>query len=104
MVIDNILYTILYDNSTVNSSIVNNILNTIWYEYDKLNIASDSRSLRHIKNANNEMNHHGNSRALRWIKNAAYQRKRRLDPARREEEQVANTAQRRIARAIFCCL
>ena len=44
------------------------------------------------------MNHHGDSRALRRIKNAANQRKRRQDPARREEEQVADTARRRIAR------
>jgi hypothetical protein len=41
----------------------------------------------------NVMNHHGDSRALRHIKNAANQRKRRQDPARREEEQVADTAQ-----------
>ncbi len=40
----------------------------------------------------NEMNHHGDSRALRRIKNAANQRKRRQDPARREAEQVADTA------------
>ena len=40
----------------------------------------------------NEMNHHGDSRALRRTKNAAYQRKRRQDPARREAEQVADTA------------
>ncbi len=38
------------------------------------------------------MNHHGDSRALRRIKNAANQRKRRQDPARREAEQVVNTA------------
>ncbi len=40
----------------------------------------------------NVMNHHGDSRALRRIKNAANQRKRRQDPERREEEQVADTA------------
>ena len=57
-----------------------------------LNIASDSRALWGIKNADNEMNHHGDSRALRRIKNSANQRKRRKDPARRDEEQVANTA------------
>ena len=39
------------------------------------------------------MNHHGDSRALRRIKNAANQTKRRQDPARREAEQVVNTAQ-----------
>ena len=38
------------------------------------------------------MNHHGDSIALRRIKNADNQRKRRQDLARREEEQVANTA------------
>jgi hypothetical protein len=83
--------------STVNICIVNNIF-LYAILYDILNIASDSRSLWHIKNTNNEMNHHGNSRALRRIKNAANQRKRRQDPARREEEQVADTARRRIAR------
>ncbi len=46
----------------------------------------------------NEMNHHGDSRALRRIKNAANQRKRHPDPARREAEQVADTAWRHIAR------
>ena len=46
----------------------------------------------------NEMNHHGDSRALRCIKNAANQRKRRRDHARREAENVADTARRRIAR------
>ncbi len=40
----------------------------------------------------NVMNHCGDSRELRRIKNAANQRKRRQDPARREEEQVADTA------------
>ncbi len=40
----------------------------------------------------NEMNHHGDSKALRRIKNAANQRKRCQDPARREAEQVVNTA------------
>ena len=30
-----ILYAILYDMSTVNSSIVDNILNTIWYEISR---------------------------------------------------------------------
>ena len=44
------------------------------------------------------MNHHGDSRALRCIKNAVNQRKRRQDPARREAEKVADTAQWRIAR------
>ncbi len=40
----------------------------------------------------NVMNHHGDSRALRRIKNAANQRKICQDSARREEEQVADTA------------
>jgi hypothetical protein len=44
------------------------------------------------------MNNHGDSRALRRIKNAANQRKWRQDPARREEQQVADIARRRIAR------
>ena len=44
------------------------------------------------------MNHHGDSRALRCIKNAANQRKRRQDPARREAENVADTARQHIAR------
>ncbi len=44
------------------------------------------------------MSPHGDSRALRRIKDADNKRKRRQDPARREEEQVANTAQWRIAR------
>ncbi len=44
------------------------------------------------------MNHHGDSRELRRIKNAANQRKRRQDPARREAEQVADTARRRTRR------
>ena len=35
---------------------------------------------------------------MRRIKNAANQRKRRQDPARREEEQVVNTARRRTRR------
>ena len=44
------------------------------------------------------MNHHGDSRSLRCIKNADNQRKRRQDLARREAENVADTARRRIAR------
>ena len=79
-IVNNILNAILYDMSTVNSYIVNNI------------------SLRRINNTDNEMNNHGDSRALRRMKNSANQRKRRYDPAIREEEQVANTARRRIAR------
>ena len=75
---------------------MNNILYTIWC--DMLNIVGDSRALWRIKNPDNEMNHHGDSRALRHIKNAANQRKRHQDPARREAEQVADTAWRRIAR------
>jgi hypothetical protein len=54
--------------------------------------------LLRINNTDNEMNNHGDSRALRRIKNTVNQRKRRQDPARREEEQVAHTAQWRIAR------
>jgi len=46
----------------------------------------------------NEMNRHGDSIALWRIKNADNQRKRRQDLARREEEQVANTAQWRTRR------
>ncbi len=42
----------------------------------------------------NEMNNNGDSRALRRIKNADNQRKRCQDPARREAEQVVNTAWR----------
>ncbi len=38
------------------------------------------------------MKHHGDSRALRRVKNVANQRRRRQDPARREAEQVADTA------------
>ena len=38
------------------------------------------------------MSPHGDSRALRRIKDADNKRKRRQDPARREEEQVADTA------------
>ena len=44
------------------------------------------------------MSPHGDSRALRRIKDAANKRKRRQDPARREEGQVADRARRRIAR------
>ncbi len=85
------MYAILYDvRNIVRCCIVNNILYTILY--DMLNIAGDSRSLRCINNTDNEMNNHGDSRALRRIKNTANQRKRRQDPARTEEEQVANTA------------
>jgi serine/threonine protein phosphatase PrpC len=63
------------------------------YVYSKqLNIAGDSISLQCINYTDNEMNNHGDSRALWRIKNTAKQRKRRQDPARREEEQVANTA------------
>ncbi len=46
----------------------------------------------------NVMNHHGDFRALRHIKNTANQKKRHQDPARREKEQVADTARRCIAR------
>ncbi len=38
------------------------------------------------------MNHLGDSRALWCMKNAANQRKRLQDPARREAENVADTA------------
>jgi hypothetical protein len=44
------------------------------------------------------MNNHGDSSALRHIKNAANQRKIRQDPARREAEQVVNTARLRTRR------
>jgi hypothetical protein len=44
------------------------------------------------------MNPHDDPRDLRRIKNADNQKRRRLDQARREEEQSANTSQRTTAR------
>ena len=44
------------------------------------------------------MNPHDDPRESRRIKNADNQKRRRLDHARREEEQSANTSQRATAR------
>ncbi len=44
------------------------------------------------------MNPHDDPRESRRIKNADNQKRRRLDQARREEEQSANTSQRATAR------
>ncbi len=60
-IVNNILYAILYDMSTVNSCIVYTILSAILYDLVIL-------ALRPIFNTDNEMNNHGDSRALRRIK------------------------------------
>jgi hypothetical protein len=79
--VNNILYTCKTVNTVVLVCYFVNLLQK-WYP-----------TINH-----NEMNHHGDSRALRYIKNAANQRKRRQDPARREAENVADTARWCVAR------
>ena len=81
---------------------VNNILNAILYDMSTVNsYIVNNISFRRINNTDNEMNNHGDSRAIRkeeQVANTARRRIAREEPGRREEEQVADTARRGIAR------